>query len=245
MNNESSPTIPRKQISILAGASGAGKTTLLLQAIASWAKGSILFPEFTWDGEKGVAYIVSDRTCDELNSRVATLDIPSDKIEVYSVLDDLKVKEVELLAPKLLLTRILNERLKQPFDLLVLDPLAVFMTGNPNNYQHAAASLFWLNRIAIERNITIIALHHATKARSDFKFRRPQDRISGSSALLGFSGSQIVMAPAAEDATEYDTLYITPHTMPPMMIELERGQDGYFHRAPEVKSPFRRLGQNR
>lgn len=212
-----------------------------MQAIARWAHGDVLFPEFTWDATKAIAYLISDRNVEEAASRATALGIPDNKIQFYSIVNDKAIHENELLAPKMLLEKILDKKFTIDFDLLVIDPIGLFINGNLNSYQTVARSMMILNRIAIEKNITIIGTHHSTKAKHEVKFRRPQDRISGSSALLGYSGTQMVLVPTDEDDTPYDTFYIISHTHEPMKIEMERGQNGYFNRAPVTASNLRRI----
>lgn len=233
--DENPVTIPKGQISILAGASGAGKTTLLMQAISSWAKGEVLFPEFTWAGEKGLAYIAADRPIKEVIDLSKRLGINEEKVEFYGLVDD-KTVTSQLLSSPMVLFKFVLSKITRPFDILVLDPIGIFVDGSINNYNHVARTLIPMNQMACEKDITIIATHHARKARTDFKYSRPQDRIAGSTAFLGYSGTQMVLVPGAEEGVREDVLYIVPHTMESSKVFMERGQDGLLRRV-EVGPP--------
>lgn len=222
-------TIPRGQISILAGASGAGKTTLMMQAIAASSKGVSFIPEFTWLCDKGIAYVAADRTITETLELIKKIDYNPEKVQFYGLVDDTTIPNHLLATPRSLFNAIVAKFTK-PFDVLILDPLGLFMEGSMNNYNHVAKSLIPMNQWALKEGVTLIATHHSRKARSDFKFQRPQDRISGSTALLGYSGTQMVLVPKNEEENqEWDQLHVIPHTMEDMTVYLQRGQDGLLY----------------
>lgn len=230
---ETNPTtIPQGQISILAGASGAGKTTLLMQAIAAASRGKSFLPEFTWKGEKGIAYVAADRPIEEVLSLAKRLEVNEDKVEFYSIVDDQQITAKILSTPSNLFN-LAKSKFSKPFDVLILDPIGLFIDGNIINYHHVARSLVPMNQFATREGVTIIATHHSRKARIDQKFARPQDRIAGSTAFLGYSGTQMVLVPANEendDQIREDQLFIIPHTLPAIKVFLQRGQDGLLHK---------------
>jgi len=223
----SAVTIPRGQISILAGASGAGKTTLLLQSLAAWARGEVFLPELTWDASR-VLYVASDRTVEEAKIIAERVGLPSDqdKITFYGLVDDPKLPSGLLNSPRALLQYITTDK---TYDLMILDPIGIFMDGSINNYKNVAMSLYFLNQFAKQHNITILAMHHTSKARTDFTFQRPQDRISGSGALLGYSATQMVLISPEELKGDFFEFHVISHTRPAMMVFMIRGQDGKFH----------------
>lgn len=219
-------TIPRRQVSILAGASGSGKTTLLMQAIASWAREETFTPALTWEATR-CAYLVADRSFDEVKARAKRLGIGDAKIELYGLQDDTTF-DINLLKTPAKALEVVLTKFKKPFDLLVIDPIALFIEGNFIDFHQVAISLFKLGRIAVQRNITMIAAHHTVKMHSDWGFLRPQDRISGSGAFLGFSGTQMTLIQGLETGVDYDTLYVVSHTLPRKEAYLTRGSDGEF-----------------
>lgn len=219
-------TIPRRQISILAGASGAGKTTFIMQALAHWSRGEIFDAGFTFDATR-IAYLVADRTCSEVRERAARLGIGDDKLEIYGIQDDLEFN-LDLLKQPHKALDVALAKFTKPFDLLVIDPIALFVEGNFIDFHQVALSLMRLGRVAIKRDCTILATHHTTKMHSDWGFKRPQDRISGSGAFQGFSGTQMVLIQGLEDEKLYDTLWVIPHMGGRHEINIVRDETGEF-----------------
>lgn len=219
-------TIPRQQCSILAGASGAGKTTLVMQVLADWCNDKTFTPALKFDATK-IAYLVADRTCEEVRIRKKRLHIPDEKMQVYGIQDDLSFDLKNLKEGELALRTALH-KFSNDYDMLVIDPIALFISGDTNNFREVAISLMKIGRIAIEKNITIFAVHHASKSRSDFTFKRPQDRINGSGAFQGFSGTQMVLIEGKEDDKAYDSLFVIPHMGPMQTTLLVRDEVGDF-----------------
>ena len=222
-------TFPPHQIHILAGASGSGKTTLLLQALASWERGQPFLS--TVVPSKGVAYLVGDRTREEVDERVRHVKL--ERVKVFGIVDDLRNATSRIKALKYTPEKGLRDLIQEgfgdyDFDILVIDPIFLFLQGKIIDYQDIALSLITLNQFATERNLTLFAAHHATKARTDFTFKRSQDRISGSSAFQGFSGTQMILIDTAESGLSTYDLHVIPHTMPPRTHAFVRGEDGYF-----------------
>jgi energy-coupling factor transporter ATP-binding protein EcfA2 len=221
-------TIPRKQVSILAGASGSGKTTLLLDALARWSHGDPPFTDaLTWQATK-VAYLVADRTKEEVVLRAKRLGIADDKMEIYGIADDTNFPLRLLKNDPLAAFEHAIGKFTIDFDLLIVDTIALFVEGNFTNFHEVAFSMMALGRVAIRKNITILATHHTTKMHSDWDFKRPQDRISGSGAFQGFSGTQMVLIQGSESNVGYDSLFVIPHMSPMKTVQLVRGHDGEF-----------------
>jgi len=223
--------IPRRQISILAGASGSGKTTLLLQAIQAWQRDQPFPIRFN---AKNCAYLVADRTGTEVRDRAEALGVD---IELYGLVDDRKFKKELLNDPDRALDVALQQ-FKKPYDLLILDPIMLFIKGNALDYRAVAVALVGLNRLAVDKNMTIIATHHASKARSDFSFMRPQDRILGSAAFQGFSGTQMILVEPEEGKTDVHVFVSVSHTAAKEVTYLERNSDGWFIPTDKVGVPL-------
>ena len=113
-------------------------------------------------------------------------------------------------------------------DLVIVDPMVVFLGVDPNKYNAVAPRLIKLGRWCKQLGMTILATHHATKARTDYSFKRPQDRISGSSALLGFTSSQLFLSAADEIGKPYSEFTAINHNDPPETIRLARDMNGLF-----------------
>jgi len=232
--------LPEHQVSILAGVSGAGKTTLLLQILKQLAQGQ----HSVWDmpcrpGLK-LGYIVADRTKQDLLTTAEALEFPMQafNIPVRSLVDDESVDIGQFEQKPLdVLFKMLDD-LGQ-IDLAVVDPLIVFTGVDTNKYHLNAAKLIRINRFCMDRQITILGTHHATKARSDFSFKRAQDRISGSSALLGYTSTQLFLASPeeTEDENGLSQWTIVSHHAPPKTMFLSRTGPGFVPVRTEVAAP--------
>jgi len=217
--------------SILAGASGSGKTTLVLQAIQAWQREQPFPIQFN---ATKCAYIVADRTKGEVEDKANALGLD---IEIYGLVDDRTFKLELLQDPESALLEALS-RLKHPYDLLVLDPLMLFIRGNALDYRAVAMALIRLNRKAADKKITIIATHHASKARSDFSFMRAQDRILGSAAFQGYSGTQMILIEPEEGKADVHCFVSVSHTAAKVVTFLERTSDGWFVPSDKVGVPL-------
>lgn len=215
--------LPERQLSILTGASGAGKTTLITQALRALERGEdfpIMFPTTV----KTVGMIIADRTVEETQTRFKHLGIKT--CSLYGLADDHTLPLSMLDNPAKLFGEVVSRCGKH--DAYILDPMMLFMEGSAIDYRTVARSLIRMARYVIQNNLTLLCTHHTTKSRSDFSFMRPQDRISGSAAFQGYSGTQLVLIEGKEQGLDYDKLIIVPHLSPPEEYRLCRGEDGYF-----------------
>jgi RecA-family ATPase len=223
--------IPEHQVSILAGASGAGKTTLLLQILKQIADGHHDVWGMPCIQPMTLGYVVADRTKQDLLTTAEALGFPMTDlgIPVRSLVDDkaIDIGKFEQ-TPLELLFDILKGML--PRRLIVVDPLIIFTGVDTNKYHLNAAKLIRINRFCMDHECTILGTHHATKARSDFSFKRAQDRISGSSALLGYTSTQLFLA-SPEETDDKDGLSqwtIVSHHAAPKTIFLSRIGAGFL-----------------
>jgi RecA-family ATPase len=216
--------LPPKQVSILAGASGSGKTTLILQALLAHERGDKFPIQFPKD-VKSFGVVIADRTKDEAQVHVNKLGLTC--AEVYGIADDASLPTSLVHKSETLLSEVIK-RFKHSHQVIILDPIMLFMEGSSIDYKQVAASLIRLSRYCIHQNLAILATHHAAKSRSDFTFMRPQDRISGSAAFQGFSGTQMVLIEGLEGGSDFDRFIAIPHLTPKEEYKLTRGKDGYF-----------------
>lgn len=214
--------LPTNQVSILAGASGSGKTTLTMQIIKDLQDGQSVFG-FPAQPNLKIAYLASDRNWDAYQTLAERVGVDLDKMQVITVVDDPTI-DLELFErdSRKLLFQLLNRFVQKGADLIVVDPLMALLGGDPNRYNSVAPRLTMLNRFCSVNKVTILGIHHAGKARTDFGFKRAQDRISGSSALLGFTSTQLFLAAAEEIQQEYCEWHIIPHTEKPSVLKLKR-----------------------
>lgn len=226
--------LPRGQIHIAQGASGSGKTTILMQAIQAWQLRQQFPIEFD---TRGVAYVVADRNEKQVKDLANRLGL---NIEIYSFVGDFKLSIHMLDDPDALLTHCMSQ-FKKPYDLLVLDPLMPFMKSSNLDYRGVMKSLIPFSRMATKRNLAILGVCHSTKTRTDFKFARVQDRISGSSAFSAYSDTQIALVEGIELGEPTSLLEITSHTAPRVSYRLIRNEQGFFEVLDERRALLGKL----
>ena len=223
------------EIALLSGSSHAGKSTLALQYIQGCVEGreEVLGLPCTPPGSKW-GYIKSDRKPSDLENLADRLHFDLSSIPLICVPTDLAISHtrVEVDAPGLL--RDLCLQLKQHgCTHVAVDTFSVFIGANLNHYNQVAAKLIYLNRICDELSITLLGIHHTGKARTDFSFMRPQDAVSGSMALQGYTSTQLTLTAPEElkkDATPQtpSRLMVRSHIAKPATVWLKRDAAGLF-----------------
>ena len=218
--------LPRHEVSIIAGASGAGKTSITMQLLHSIQAHKPFFGMHTTPDIK-VGYIAADRGGDSLDYWAKIMDVDLSKIKIRSLIkdEDIDLKKFESNPMGLLLQLI---RQMMPLDLLIIDPMIVFFGTDTKSYTTNAKCLIQLNRVAHQHRVTILGIHHAVKARTDFGFKRPQDRISGTGAFLGYSSTQIFLDTPEESGLPHHSLHIISHTAAPIELKLQRDDRAIF-----------------
>jgi hypothetical protein len=225
---------PDYQVSVLAGTSGAGKTTFLYQLMAKWAQGELAFGFSGPPGPYGL--VAADRTVEAHKVTAAAVGLDWNQLVVRSLVDDPQIKLDDLEhKPFLLLFQLLDsvraQLPQQHMARIIVDPLMVFLGVDLNKYHLVAARLLAVNRWCLARKALLIATHHATKARSDWSFKRPQDRIAGSGAMLAFTSTQgFLAAPEeiAENPEHQAELTLVSHHHPALTLRLIRNAIGHF-----------------
>ena len=222
--------LPPNEVSVLAGASGSGKSTLILQFLHAWGRGQGFLDIPT--PPAGVAYLAGDRSINSLYHRAPDVGLDMQTVSHSSLIDnknvDIRMFQYDSLS---LLFRLLDQ-LKGP--LFIIDPLIIFLGVDLNRYHLVAPQLIRLNRYCQDKGYTILGTHHTTKARSDFQFLRPQDRISGSSALSAFTSTQLALTSPEENTTQSGQtdsaarLDIVSHLAAPETHWLSRNDQGLF-----------------
>lgn len=226
--------IPQQEVSILAGASGVGKTTLIMQVLrAIQSREPSAFGLRVTADTPHICYIAADRTWASYvrTAEVAGLDLS--RMTVRALIDDdsIDLSRFET-HPLSILEHLITEIASGRSDpiLCVVDPLIVFLGVDTNRYHLNAARLMRLNRFCRQTGVTILGTHHAAKARTDVSYKRAQDRISGTAALLGFTSTQLFMESPEEsgDPDGYTRWHIISHHAPARLINLWRNESGQF-----------------
>ena len=221
--------LPQHETSILAGASGAGKSTLVAQALATIVNGEDAFFNRRISYPVRIGLIAADRSWRSYLELAARVGMNVAAIQAISIVDDRSVNVNRLESDSMGLLFELIQRFEAP-DLVVVDPFVTFLGVDANNYSKVAPRLIRVNRFCNDHHVTLLGTHHATKARSDYTFKRAQDRVSGSSALLGFTSTQLFLAAPEEIGKPWAEFVIVPHNRPAETIRLGRDDAGRFIR---------------
>lgn len=123
------------------------------------------------------------------------------------------------------------DRLKLPGgSLLFTDPIGLFLGGNLNDYDTCGVAIHEMRALIRQRDLSVIATAHTAKLKADPRDRylRLQDQILGSTALLGFSDTQMYLAAPEETGRQTYTFCWAPHMAPPESFEMERTSTGLF-----------------
>lgn len=223
--------IPACGISLLAGAPSVGKTALLAPILKAFRDGTPIFGRQP-SPLAGVGFLSADRSW-ERQTRVWFERANFPDIRHYSLIDDgsfskrrlrKKHERVDLLA------ELLDRLDLLPNSLVVVDPISLFLGGNLNDYDTCMVACMEIRERITARGLTILATAHASKQRTDKKERylRLQDRILGSTALFGFTDTQLYLASPQEIGEKYYAFLWHPHLAEPETFNLMRDKSGLF-----------------
>ncbi len=212
-------------VNILAAAAGAGKTTLMAEWCARWQSGRSICGWAT-NPATGIYYLSTDR-----GGRSTTKLFEAHgftEYTYYNLIDDpaFQRRIVRNSAGALDVLRGCVDRLNPiPGAYLFIDPGAPFFVPGSSNDPRAVALFLWeLHVIARERQITIFVLAHFGKQSTDAnqRYRRPQDRISGSGAWVGFSDTQMFLIEPEPPAQPYHLFGWNPRHSAPQEFKFQR-----------------------
>src|SRR5579859_3349383 len=224
--------IPFCSLTIFAGAPAVGKTTMLLDWIRRWWDGRTICHHET-NPPTMIYYVGADRgqRPEDFQERVG---VGPEKCQFYSIVSAASKLNVEDFANpahgRALLQHVMAELNPQPGAHVIIDPLSpLFITGNPNSSRDVAASLIRLSRLMEDRQINITRVAHFAKQKADKsdRYRRPQDRVSGSYAFSGYSDTQIYLC-EPEPPVKHYTLGWNPRKRAPEDFAFQRDDAGWF-----------------
>lgn len=226
--------VPSHETSILAGASGSGKTTLLMCILLLMQQNKPVYGHAIRQDLK-IGYLAADRTWDAYARLARQVGVDMSQMNVTSLVDDPEI-DINLLEhdPTKVLYNILKKMVAEGTTFAIVDPLPYLLGCDMNTYHKVAARLIQLNRFCKVNGLTVLGTHHATKARTDQGFKRPQDRINGSGALLGFTSTQLFLASPEESGADTTNWHVISHHAPPKVIKLKRNAAGLFEEAHEM-----------
>lgn len=224
--------LPLTGISLLAGAPNVGKTALLAGFLRDFRDGRQILGTVTPRPVAGIGFINADRGWERgagwWLGKVGYADIPQ-----YSMADDTSFNPKRLRNRRDrvdILAGFIDALKLPPYSLIGVDPIALFLGGNLLNYDDCAVACHEIRAYLRERHYTMIATAHSSKIKADRKERylRLQDQILGSTAIFGFTDTQMYLASPQETGKPYYVFLWHPHTAPAATFQLEQNDEGLF-----------------
>lgn len=221
--------MPFGSISTLSGASGVGKTAFLASMIASWQKGEPLFG-FKTSIPPAIGILAVDRPWrdhqawfDRAGCAPFVHYSPWDEDYQWEILRDHKS------LPKTFGAFIDSLKLP-PGSLLVVDPISIFIPGRLFDYRDMAIGLGLLGQQLKQRQLTTLGIFHISKQKGNRheRYLRPQDRILGSAALLGYSETAFYLISPEEAERRTYEFGIIPHQLKSTTLQYTRDANGLF-----------------
>lgn len=224
--------MPYGSITTLAGASGVGKTALYASWIRRWLDGRTICGKPT-ERPTEIGLLIGDRRWASHRMWLDVAGIKEGEIKHYSLRDDDSFPWNDLrLWPKVsdLFQRALDKLSLRPGALLIADPLPLWLPGKVNDYKDVAIGLGVLDRILKPRGLTTQGIFHQSKQLNDKsqQYARPQDRILGSAAQLGFSDTAMYLLGPEDLDTPYYGFGWVPHNALQETFKFVRDAWGLF-----------------
>jgi AAA domain len=227
--------LPSSSVHLLAGAPGAGKTTLAAWLLRQVHDGAPIFDHQSHP-PSAMAVIVADRPWASHAQWFRGVGL--EDIQHYSFQDDSgfrwdQLRRTKAWMPSLL--RAIDHQDLPPHSFLLIDPISLFLGGDLLDYISVFCALGELFQFCVDRQLTILGTAHSGKLRvgKEFQYVRPQDRILGSTALVGCADTVMYLATPSELRERYWELYWAPHHAEPGSTRLLRDPGtGLFRLAP-------------
>lgn len=212
------PVLHHSTINLLCGASGVGKTAFIAGLARQFRDGDPIFG-YRPNPLPGIGYLGVDRKWAR-DSAWWFEKAGFPEIAHYSFKEDPTFNLSRITAPKTgNLADIFAEHLDKlglpNGSLVFVDPIALYMGGDMNHYPKVSQACMYLQRIVMARQFCIIGTDHTSKQKADTgqRYLRPQDRINGSMAKLGFTDTQMALSAPEEieDSNGCHTFHWNPH----------------------------------
>lgn len=232
--------MPAGSICTLAGASGVGKTALYASWIRRWFDGKTICGHRT-NSPKQIGILVGDRRWQSHRQWLDVAGVADDpRLSHYSLRDDDHFPWNDLrLWPKVkdLFSRALDKLKLEPGATLIVDPMPIWIPGKVNDYKDVAIGIGTLDHVLKPRGISTLAVFHQSKQIADKsqQYKRPQDRILGSAAQIGFSDTAMYLLGPEDLDTSYYGFGAVPHNSKSETWKFTRDAWGMFvpYTAPE------------
>lgn len=221
--------IPHGSICTLSGASGVGKTAFLATLIRLLQTGGEFFGQPVTP-QPAIGVLACDRPWRDHNAwfgKAGCGDLPHVSLRDQNY-------NWELLRQPGKIPQIFGGLVDQiglpPGGFLIVDPLPLFIPGRLIDYKDMAIGFGLLDEQLRKRQLTMLGVFHVSKqkANKNDHYQRPQDRILGSAALIGYSETAFyLLGPEETDSTYYQFGGV-PHQLPPMCLNYTRTANGLF-----------------
>ena len=212
-------------LNLLGGGSGVGKTALLAWMATCFRDGIPIFGHPV-NPVPAIGYIAADRPWADSRLWFEAVGFP--EIHYYSMVDDRQFNTARLQGakPKIhaeIFEEFVNNLQMPPGSLLFVDPIALFLGGDLNHYIRMAIGCVNLYRVVLARQLCVVGIVHSGKQKGEKdRYVRLQDRLSGSMAQLGHTGTQMYLAGPEEMDSPYHTFHWNPHHAPPDTFQIEQ-----------------------
>lgn len=230
--------IPHGSICTFSGASGVGKTAFMATMIRMILDGGELFGHAIHP-PPAVGVLVCDRPWRDHNAWFTKAGCPD--------LPHLSLRDQDYAWDTLRDWRRIPDTFGQlvdaiglpPGSLLIVDPLPLFVPGRLVDYKDVAIGLGHLDQQITKRQLTMLGVFHVSKQKADknSRYMRPQDRILGSSALIGYSETAFYLLSPEEAETHGYEFGAISHQLPPLTLQYKRTDSGLFVPAHEMDLP--------
>jgi RecA-family ATPase len=223
--------MPFGTVTLIAGAPGVGKTAMVAEWCQRWRDGRTICGKPT-NRPTGFYYLAADRQWKSHQiwfELVGFSDIPH-----YSLADDTTYDLEKFKHSHRAYTCFLEglEKLKPiPGSHVFVDPVSpLYISGDANRARDVAASMLRFSRVCQEKQINLSCLAHFGKQKNDPKeqYARPQDRISGSGAFVGFSDTQVYLIDPVPPKQPYHILGWNPRHAQEETFQFVRNKQGLF-----------------
>lgn len=228
--------VPFGSICTLSGASGVGKTAFIAGMIATIQRGEPFCGHQT-HLPPAIGVFVCDRPWRDHNAwfqKAGCGDLP------HLSLRDIDNYSWDTLRDYKRIPQIFGSLIDQinlpPGSLLIVDPLPLFIPGRLIDYKDVAIGLGHLDQQLKARGLTMLGVFHVSKQKSNKndRYMRPQDRILGSSALIGYSETAFYLLSPDEAETHGYEFGAISHQLPPIVAQYKRTENGLFTPAHDL-----------
>lgn len=221
--------MPFGSISTLSGASGVGKTAFLAGMVRAWQLNRELFGLKT-----GRLPAIGMLACDRpWRDHQAWFDRAGcEPFAHYSLRDEAYAWDLlrdHKGVPKVFGGLVDSLKLP-PGSLLIVDPISLFIPGRLFDYKDVAIGLGLLDAELKARQVTTLGVFHVAKQKGDknSRYMRPQDRILGSSALIGYSETAFYLISPDEAERRTYEFGIISHQLKGTAYQYTRAENGLF-----------------